>query len=49
MEPADLRSLDAIHLACAAKLGSSVKLIVTYDQRMADAAKTGGWTVAAPR
>jgi len=49
MEPADLRSLDAIHLASAGRLGSSVKQIVTYDERMADAAKAAGWTVAAPR
>jgi uncharacterized protein len=49
MGPADLRSLDAIHLASAGQLGSAVKQIVTYDERMADAAKAAGWTVAAPR
>lgn len=49
IEPAELRSLDAIHLASARQLGSSVKQIVTYDERMADAATASGWSVAAPR
>lgn len=49
MEPVELRSLDAIHLASARQLGSSVKQIVTYDERMADAATSLGWSVAAPR
>jgi len=49
MEPADLRSLDAIHLASARQLGPSVKQIVTYDERMADAARAAGWSVASPR
>ena len=48
MEPADLRSLDAIHLASARHLGPSVKQIVTYDERMAEAARASGWSVAAP-
>jgi hypothetical protein len=49
IEPAELRSLDAIHLASARQLGSSVKQIVTYDERMTDAATASGWSVAAPR
>lgn len=48
IEPADLRSLDAIHLASARHLGPSVKRIVTYDERMAQAARSSGWSVAAP-
>lgn len=48
-EPAEFRSLDAIHLASAQQLGPSVKHIVTYDERMADAATTAGWAVASPR
>jgi predicted nucleic acid-binding protein len=48
MEPADLRSLDAIHLASARQLGPSVKQIVTYDERMATAARADGWAVASP-
>ncbi len=49
MEPAELRSLDAIHLASARRLGASVRQIVTYDERMAEAATANGWSVAAPR
>jgi uncharacterized protein len=46
--PPELRSLDAIHLASADQLRASVQQIVTYDERMADAARTIGWTVVAP-
>jgi uncharacterized protein len=49
MAPAELRSLDAIHLASARQLGSSVRQIVTYDERMAEAARASGWSVASPR
>ena len=49
MEPADLRSLDAIHLASAQLIGASIRQIVTYDERMAAAARASGWAVAAPR
>jgi predicted nucleic acid-binding protein len=49
MQPAELRSLDAIHLASALQLGSALRQIVTYDGRMADAAQARGWAVAAPR
>jgi predicted nucleic acid-binding protein len=48
MEPAELRSLDSIHLASARQLGPSVKQIVTYDERMAEAAQASGWSVASP-
>jgi predicted nucleic acid-binding protein len=48
MEPVDLRSLDAIHLASARHLGPSVNTIVTYDDRMARAARALGWSVVAP-
>jgi predicted nucleic acid-binding protein len=48
LEPAELRSLDAIHLASAAQLAPAVKRIVTYDGRMAEAAKAAGWSVASP-
>jgi uncharacterized protein len=48
MEPAYLRSLDAIHLASARQIGPSIRQIVTYDDRMAEAARANGWTVAAP-
>ena len=36
--PADLRSLDAIHLATMRQLGESLRRLVTYDNRMASAA-----------
>src|SRR5271170_5768648 len=49
MTPAELRSLDAIHLASARHLGLPVRQIVTYDERMADAAKACGWAVSSPR
>jgi uncharacterized protein len=47
--PAEVRSLDAIHLATAQQLGSEVARIVTYDQRMAAAARATGWSVVSPR
>lgn len=43
-----LRSLDAIHLASAELLGSELTALVTYDRRMADAARTAGLPVAMP-
>jgi predicted nucleic acid-binding protein len=46
--PADVRSLDAIHLATAALLGPDVRRLVTYDERMAAAARAQGWTVVSP-
>lgn len=48
MQPAELRSLDAIHLASAGQLGPSLTQIVTYDERMAEAARAAGWSVASP-
>ena len=47
--PADLRSLDAIHLATARRLGQDLGALVTYDERMADAATQLGHRVVAPR
>lgn len=49
LEPAEMRSLDAIHLASARQLGSSLRKLVTYDERMADAARAAGFSVASPR
>jgi predicted nucleic acid-binding protein len=48
MEPAELRSPDAIHLSSARKFGSSVRRVVTCDERMAAAAAALGWSVASP-
>jgi predicted nucleic acid-binding protein len=47
--PSDIRSLDAIHLASASILGPSLRAVVTYDDRMAAAARGLGWKVFAPR
>ncbi len=47
--PASLRSLDAIHLATAQQLGPDLAGIVTYDERMADAATQLGFRVIQPR
>jgi predicted nucleic acid-binding protein len=47
-EPAWLRSLDALHLASAASLGSSLSELVGYDERLLQAASAMGITVASP-
>jgi hypothetical protein len=49
LRPADLRSLDAIHLATARALGDDLHQIVTYDERMASSAGALGLRVVAPR
>lgn len=46
--PATLRSLDAIHLASALALADELEAFVTYDARLADAARSAGLTVVAP-
>ena len=48
MEPADLRTLDAIHLATASLFAQSLHRFVCYDGRLASAAKAGNWTVVSP-
>jgi uncharacterized protein len=48
MLPANIRSLDAIHLATAQQLGADLARIVTYDERMSRAARALGLAVAAP-
>jgi predicted nucleic acid-binding protein len=47
--PAELRSLAAIHLASAQRLGADLGTLVTYDARMSAAAAALGMKVAAPR
>lgn len=44
-----LRSLDALHLATARTLGSALDALVTYDDRLADAARGVGLAVISPR
>lgn len=48
MVPTELRSLDAIHLAIADRLGDEISTVVTYDDRMADIAREQGHRVVAP-
>ncbi len=49
MSPAELRSLDAIHLATAERLRGEIGELVVYDQRMADAARQLGHRVSSPK
>ena len=49
LPPAELRSLDAIHLATAQLLGSDLGSVVSYDDRMIDAAKQLAMRTASPR
>jgi hypothetical protein len=46
--PVALRSLDAIHLATARELGDELGSLVTYDDRLAEAARALGHRVTAP-
>jgi predicted nucleic acid-binding protein len=46
--PTEVRSLDAIHLATAAELMEDLRELVTYDMRMADAARAMGFRVLSP-
>ncbi|HET8682733.1 MAG TPA: type II toxin-antitoxin system VapC family toxin [Micromonosporaceae bacterium] len=43
-----LRTLDALHLATAAAIGSELDAFVTYDKRLADAASALRLNVVAP-
>lgn len=47
--PVELRTLDAIHLAAAVVLGDQLGSVVTYDERMAEAARRLKIPVSAPR
>ena len=44
----DLRALDAIHVASALSVAGGVDALVTYDRRLAAAARAEGLTVVAP-
>jgi len=48
MVPIELPSLDAIHLATAERLAGELASFVTYDERMAAAARQLGHRVSAP-
>jgi len=49
LDPSGLRSLDAIHLASALSLGDDLDGLITYDDRLANAAVSLGIAVLAPR
>lgn len=46
--PPELRTLDAIHVAAARMLGDELGVVVTYDRRLAFAARSLGMRVASP-
>ena len=48
LDPTVLRSLDAVHLAAALSLGDDLDGIVTYDERLAEAAQSNGVPVTSP-
>lgn len=48
LDPALLGTLDAVHLAAALDLGDDLESIVTYDDRLAHAARSNGISVTAP-
>ena len=48
LAPVSLRTLDAIHVVAALKLGDDLEGMVTYDKRPADACTSLGIEAAAP-
>jgi len=48
LEPRPLRSLDALHLAAALAIVPELGAFLTYDERLAEAARGVGLTVHAP-
>jgi uncharacterized protein len=48
LQPSTLRSLDALHVAAALILGSALATLVTYDGRMASAARHADLRVESP-
>lgn len=48
LQPVGLRTLDAIHVAAALALGDDLSEVVTYDGRLAEAARQQGLVVASP-
>lgn len=49
IDPVELRSLDAVHLATAIDLQDDCEGVITYDERLAEAARQHGLQVVAPR
>jgi len=48
LQPAELRSLDAVHLAAAATIGDELERFYCYDMRLSEAAATAGFDVRHP-
>ncbi len=48
LDPPALRSLDSLHLAAALDLGDDLDTVVTYDDRLAQAARLNGIPITAP-
>ncbi len=48
LEPSELRSLDALHLATILSLGEDIERVYCYDSRLTSAARTFGVEVAQP-
>jgi len=46
--PAELRSLDAVHLASALRIRAQIEAAVVYDRRLGHAAQQAGLRVEAP-
>ena len=46
--PSTMRSLDAVHIAAAMALGPDLGVVITYDERLAAAARLFGLAVASP-
>lgn len=49
LRPAELRSLDALHVATALSLGDDLDVLVAYDRRLEDAARAARIGVRSPR
>jgi hypothetical protein len=49
VEPAAVRSVDAVHLATALHGRSTLTAFVSYDKRLLDAARAAGLPASAPR
>ncbi|MGH9367143.1 MAG: type II toxin-antitoxin system VapC family toxin [Thermoanaerobaculia bacterium] len=48
LDPPELRSLDAIHVATALSLAPGFGVFVAYDRRLCDAARSAGLPVSSP-
>jgi predicted nucleic acid-binding protein len=49
LDPVELRSLDALHLATVVSLGENLERLYCYDTRLADAGQALGISVSQPR